>query len=228
MYSQFQKNINQPQLFLVEESVGTIELFPEVWSALEDLTKPKLEVRRSALERLINLEAPYYSPLVTYLLATRITEEDLTIRLRIVETLGNILSPQDNDIPAPQNVRTSLQYYSSGFRTRQIFALLEVSAADHTLEDHVSRLIDTCPYAGRHLIDILKDRKIPIEIRRQAVRMIGKVGYLDALPALERIEGHVEARLYGQKAMPFASHEKPNEVELLPAIRDALRVLRAP
>ena len=58
--------------------------------------------------------------------------------------------------------------------------------------------------------------------------MIGKVGYLDALPALARLEGRVEARLFGQKAMPFASHEKPNEAELLPAIQDALRVLRAP
>jgi HEAT repeat protein len=213
---------------LIEESIGTVELFPEVWSALEDLTKPKLESRRNAIERLINLEAPYYSPLVTYLLATRITEGDLSLRARVVETLGNILSPKENIIPAPQDVRTSLQHYTSGFRTRQIFALLEVSAADNSMEDHVSRLIDACPYAGRHLIDILKDRKIPIDIRRQAARMIGKVGYLDALPALEKLEGRVEARLFGQKAMSFAPHEKPNEAKLLPAIRDALRVLRAP
>ena len=40
----------QPQLFLIEESIGTIELFPTVWGALEDFTKSDLEITTGCIE----------------------------------------------------------------------------------------------------------------------------------------------------------------------------------
>ena len=127
----------QPQLFLLEDSIGTIELFPSVWSALEDLTKAEEELRLNALEKLVELDAPRFSPVVSYILATRILEPIIEIRAKIVETLGKVLSPDDNGFPAPEDVRSSLHLYLSSLRTRQIYSLLQASAEYEYLEDHV-------------------------------------------------------------------------------------------
>ena len=75
MYAEFTQPVSpQPQLFLLEESSGTIELFPAVWGALEDLTKEDVNVRRSALEELIELDAARFSPVVSYILVTKVVE----------------------------------------------------------------------------------------------------------------------------------------------------------
>jgi hypothetical protein len=55
------------------------------------------------------------------------------------------------------------------------------------------------------------------------------VGFLEAIPAMERIQSRLETRLEGQQSMPFApvSHDS-DEVDLLPTVREALAALRAP
>jgi hypothetical protein len=229
MYPDFPQPISpQPQLFLLEESLGTIELFPAVWSALEDLTKADAELRLNALEQLIELDAPRFSPVVSYILVTKITESILELRARIVEALAKVLTPDENGFPAPEDVRNSLHLFLSGFRTRQIYALLQVSAEFNSLEDHVSRLLNACPFAGNHLIDILNDSKTPVGIRMQAAVMIGKVGYIYTLPALEKLAGRLEVRMSGQKAMDFAPQKNSKESSLLPVVNEAIRTLRAP
>jgi hypothetical protein len=229
MYPDFPQPISpQPQLFLLEESFGTIELFPAVWSALEDLIKADAELRLNALEQLIELDAPRFSPVVSYILVTKITESILEIRARIVEALAKVLTPDENGFPAPEDVRNSLHHYLSGFRTRQIYALLQVSAEFNSLEDHVSRLLNACPFAGSHLIDILNDSKTSVGIRMQAAVMVGKVGYIYTLPALEKLAGRLEARMSGQKAMDFAPQKNSKESSLLPVVNEAIRTLRAP
>jgi hypothetical protein len=229
MYPDFPQPISpQPQLFLLEESFGTIELFPAVWSALEDLTKADAELRLNALEQLIELDAPRFSPVVSYILVTKITESILELRARIVEALAKVLAPDENGFPAPEDVRNSLHLYLSGFRTRQIYALLQVSAEFNSLEDPVSRLLNACPFAGNHLIEILNDSKTPVGIRMQAAVMIGKVGYIHTLPALEKLAGRLEVRMSGQKAMDFAPRKNSKESSLLPVVNEAIRMLRAP
>jgi len=229
MYPDFPQPISpQPQLFLLEESIGTIELFPAVWSALEDLTEADPEIRLNALEQLIELDAPRFSPVVSYILVTKITESILELRARIIEALGKVLTPDENGFPAPEDVRNSLHLYLSGFRTRQIYALLQVSAEYDSLEEHVCRLLNACPFAGNHLIDILNDSKTPIEIRMQAAVLIGKVGYLYTLPAMEKLARRLEARRFGQKTMGFAPQRNSIESSLLPVVNEALRTLRAP
>lgn len=229
MFPDFPQPISpQPQLFLLEESIGTLELFPAVWSALEDLTKADPEVRINALEQLIELDAPRFSPVVSYILVTKITESTVELRARIIEVLGKVLSPDKNGFPAPEDVRSSLHLYLSGFRTRQIYALLQVSAEYNFLEEHVSRLLNACPFAGNHLIDILNDSKTPIDIRMQAAVMIGKVGYLYTLPALEKLSRRLDARMSGQKTMDFARQRNSIESSLLPVVNEALQTLRSP
>jgi HEAT repeat protein len=229
MYAEIPQPVSpQPQLFLLEESIGTIELFPAVWGALEDLTKDNVNTRSAALEELNELNAARFSPVVSYLLVTRIAEPNIDLRRRIIDTLGEVLLPDSNGYPAPEDVRSSLHHYLSGFRTRQIYALLEACAEYSSSEDHVGRLLNACRFAGNHLIDILNDPKTPLEVRRQAAVMIGKVGYLYTVPALEKLARRLEARIAGQTAMNFATKKNSSESDLLPTVEEALRDLKTP
>jgi hypothetical protein len=221
-------SLPQPSLFFLEESTGNLELFPAVWGAVEDLTKPDAHIRREAVDRLANLNAPRFSPIVAYVLTTRLTDPDLRTRAKVIASLGGVLSPDENGNPAPDDVRNVVLLNLSQLRTRQIFALLQVSVQDPQLIHFIARLLDACPYAGSHLVDILTDAHAPLEIRQQGAILIGLVGYLDALPALEKLENRLEARLNGQKVMPFAPPPNLSESELLPAIRNTLALLRAP
>jgi HEAT repeat protein len=221
-------NPPQPLLFDLGESTARIELFPAVWGAAEDLTSPDTGVRKDALRRLQELEAPRYSPLVAYLLATRLTDKDIEFRAEIVKLLGEVLSPDRDGQPAPENVRQALSAYLAQMRTRHTFAILQVIAEWPSLQTHAASILNACPYAGNHLADILSDRKSPLAVRKQAGRMIGHVGFLDALPALERLSARLEARLNGQRAMPFAPVPSAEELELLPVVHTAMTLLRAP
>lgn len=82
----------------------------------------------------------------------------------------------------------------AGMRTRQIFALLQVIEFDKSADEAVSSLLGYCSFAGGHLAQILGNRTAPLSIRRQAAHCIGRIGYLDALPALERLVSRLESR----------------------------------
>jgi hypothetical protein len=216
----------QPLLLILDDSTGQFEIFPAVWVAIENLVLPDAEIRHKALDRLLQLNAPRFSPIVAYILATRLTDPDIKFRARIVRTLSEILMPDDEGNPAPENVRNCLTLILSQSRTRQIFALLQVIVDNSSLESQAAHLINACPYGGTHLVDIMNNPKAPIEVRKQAVGMIGRVGFLDTLSSLERLESKLENRLNGQKTMPFAPTGGWDEVDLLPSIRTALNCLR--
>jgi hypothetical protein len=229
MYAEFPQPVSpQPQLFLLEESAGAIELFPAVWSALEDLTKEDASIRRSALEELIELDAARFFPVVAYILVTRILEPSVEIRAKIIETLSKVLLPDNRGLPAPEDVRSSLYHYLSSFRTRQIFALVEACTEFESIEDHAARLLNASRFAGNHLLELVIDPKIPLKIRKKSVVLIGKVGYLDTLPALEKLAGRLEAKITGQTSMKFVSQTESNESELIPDLEEAIGVLKTP
>jgi hypothetical protein len=113
-------------------------------------------------------------------------------------------------------------------RKRNIFALLQVAEHKISSETNVAVLLNTCSYAGNALANIFTDRKIPIPIRRQAVIYTGRVGFLDAIPALEKLADRLESRMNGQSSMPFAPPSDSDEKSLLPAVQTALRLLQSP
>lgn len=220
----------QPTFFdVIETSSGLIELFPAVWSAAEGLISPDARTRITAFDRLLELGAPRLSPLISYLLATRIIEPDLPLRCRIVRALGDLLVLDEHGHQAPEAVRRYMIAYLAQMRTRPIFCLLQVAIADPSLEAHVTRLLNTCPHAGGHLAEIFSDRGASLPLRQQAVHFVGLVGFLDAIPALERLAARLEARRNGQQSMPFAPPSGPqqNESDLLPEIHKTLGLLRA-
>lgn len=219
----------QPSLFdLDDSSSGIAELFPEVWAVLEGLGHPDEQRRRVSLAYLSDSGAHRLSPLVVYVLATRITDPDIDTRVKVIRLLGAVLSPDSNGNPAPDVVRHQLTSYLSQMRTRQIFALLQVLAKEPGLESQVAALLSGCPFAGNHLADVVVSRKTPLEIRRKAVRLIGRVGYLDAIPALERLLSRLESRMHGQQTMPFVPKSSSEEAELLPDLQLTLALLRSP
>jgi hypothetical protein len=222
-------NLTQQTLFYLNDtSYNTIELFPSVWTAAEALTSPELAVRQAGFERLEGLNAARFSPLVAYLLATRIKEPDIKLRVRVVRHLASVFSPDEKGQMAPDAVRQHLKAFLSQMRNRSLFSLLQVADFDPTTEPCVAALLKACPFAGNNLACILADRRLRMSIRKQAVIFIGKVGYLDAIPALERIASRLESRLNGQQAMPFAPTDGNDEAELLAPVMTAITQLRAP
>jgi hypothetical protein len=207
---------------------GAVEFFPEVWGATELLTSPDLIERRDALDRLIVLDAPRLSPLVAYIVATRIFDTDMVIRQKAVDILGKILNPRETGKLAPPSVRLHLKAYFSQIGIRGFLNLLEVAESYPESEAKISSLLNICSQSGDFLVQVMSDRKTPFEIRRQAIVFIGRVGFLEAIPALEKFENRLESRLNGQKSMPFAPPSSPDENSLLPFIQATLTLLRAP
>jgi hypothetical protein len=198
------------------------------WHAAEDFISPDPEQRRAALKVLLEHQAARKSTLIAYLLVSRLTEPDLELRSAIITALANILIADDSGNPATENVRRILSVQLGQMRQRQVYALLQVIVYNPEYIKPVDCLLDLCSYAGSHLGDILSERIFPLDIREQAARAIGRVGYLDALPVLERMVTRLEARSNGQKTLPFISPGAPDEINLLPAVREALHCLKEP
>jgi hypothetical protein len=219
----------QPMLFeFSDTATSVVELFPAVWGAVEGLTAPDVDIRHQSLDQLLEWDAPRISPLVAYVLASRIIDSDLTLRFRVVQTIGDVFSSKDINKIAPVAVRQHLRAYLSQMTRRGILCLLEVSEHFPAAESQVASMLNACPQAGSILAEIMADRRLPLTIRKQAIHYIGRVGFLDAVSALKRMEERLVSRMNGQKAMPFAPPGEPDQVSLLPAIQVALTMLREP
>jgi hypothetical protein len=165
---------------------------------------------------------------VTYLFATRLAEPDLALRKQVVIALADLLMIDQHGLAAPDNVRRTLAACLNQMHIFAIQSLLETSVADPDIEDRLTLLFNNCPEAGLPLAEILADRKHALEIRLQAARLIRRVGYLDTINDLERLEARLETRIAGQQVMPFAPPAMQDEQALLGEIRAALLALREP
>ena len=222
-------NISQPMLFdFADTATGALEFFPEVWSAAEKLTSPELLVRRDALDRLIVLDAARLSPLVAYLVATRIFEPDLDLRNQVINLPGSILSPHETGKLTPPEVRFHLKEYCLMLGRRGIIHVLEVAEAHPEVESKVAALLNLCSQSGNELAKIMSDRRVSIGLRRQAINFIGRVGFIEAIPMLEKLEQRLESRMNGQRTMSFAPPSTQDENSLLPVVQATLTLLQEP
>jgi len=222
----FQTRLEQPSLFEFDDtSTDAVELFPAVWAAGEAIISPDREFRMQGLEQIAQSRAARFSPLIAYLLVTRLNEPEMDLRSRVVNILADVLRLDSQGRVAPETVRLQLINHLARMRTRQIYSLLQVVDFDPQALDSVAVLLNACSFAGNHLSDLVLDRKIGVSIRMRAVELIGEVGYLDAMPVLERIRTRLEARLNGQQHMPFVTLESDDEVALLPTIQASLDLL---
>lgn len=224
----YKPEITQLPLLNLDESTNAVELFPAVWAALENLIGSNLHERHQSLLSLQDINAARFSPLVAYILITLLSDSDLELRKIIIHVLGEVLAPDEDGNPAPTEVRTILLRYLGQLRTRQIYAILQALTEDYTLVTSAKRIFNACSFAGTHLIEILNDPMVPLEIRKYAALMIGEVGYSGALSALERIENRLESKIIGQKSMPFLPTTSSGEEELLPVLQQVITLLKTP
>lgn len=219
--------ILQLPLFDYGESVSNVvELFPAVWQATECLTSPDSSVRERGLEALFELGAQKVSPLVAYMVATCLNDQEIAIRRQVTYILADLLIKDASGKPIHEEVRKVVVNYLHKLNETTIYGLLEITLIDPEVEKSVFHLLNACPYAGRHLGDILNNWKNPIQIRQKAVYFIGWVGYLEELPVLERLYSRLEARQNGQTMMSFVPPSSKSDEDILPALRVAIRQLQ--
>ena len=220
----------QPNLFdLPEFATGVAELFPAAWIAMEHLASSNLEERLTGFDQLKELDAHRVSPLVAYVLATRLDDPDINLRAKVVGALGGLLYQGGGSNPlTPPEVKQSIRSFLSQMRRRKVYALLQVAQHYPQNQSDVAAILRGCSNAGRVLVEIFSDRKLPIEIRRQAIQFSGIVGFLDAVPGLERLAERMESRMNGQRSMSFAPLVDPEEKSLLHVVQTTLALLNAP
>jgi hypothetical protein len=218
--------VSQLPLFEFGEiTTGQVELFPTVWGAAESLSSSESKQRQQGLELLVKCGATRLSPLVIYVVYTRLTDPDLETRSHIIQALADILTPDEKGRQAPEPVRQHLMAQLGRMRTREIYALLQLLVFKPDLTPQVGKLMNACPYAGTHLADLAASRKAPLEIRRNAIRLAGEVGYCDVIPTLERMLARLESKVNGQQAMVFAPPSGMEDADLLPDVKGALAKL---
>jgi hypothetical protein len=222
-------NLLQLALFeLQKTSSETIELFPKVWAAAEALTDANIENRCEGLACLEEVRAARFSPLISYLLFSKLTDPDLGVRTRIIRNLAAVLSPDEAGQSAPDVVRQVLLHHLSQMQFLQVHAMLEAVVYDPTVEAPVGILIKANCNAGSDLSEILSDRRQALAIRKQAANFIARVGFVDASPSLERLIGRIESRVNGQQAFSFSQIDAMDEAQLLPSLKSVLTILQAP
>jgi hypothetical protein len=201
-----ENQLSQPKLFAIsDDSSEVLELVPEVWEAAERLTSPVDLEREKGLSDLASLDVCRQSPLVAYLLATRLADPNLEVRFHVIQVLGDVLRMMDEDPAAPDAVRRHLQGYISHMRRRQIYAILQVVDVYSAAEEDITAILNMCSYAGVALSAIFSDRKAPISIRQKAIYFCGRVGFVDAVPALELLVSRLQAQSEKQTHMDFVS-----------------------
>jgi len=197
-----------------------------VLQALEDFTGPDVPTRSQGLDRLLQLEAHLRSPLAAAVLGLRTLEPDLSLRCRVVAALACVLRPPP-DGPRPMDeVRIWLRGSLAEMRQRQVFALLQVLAASPDQQDAVCTVLSACSFSGDALLMILSNRSAEPAVRVAAAKAIGRIGFLEAAPAMEAQLARIARRKSGQLAMVFAPGAEIEEEILLPAIQGALQALR--
>jgi hypothetical protein len=225
------EGINTFQLALLDfekTSSSSFELFPKVWGAAEALTDIGVVNRQTSLDCLDELSAARFSPLVAFLLFSRITDPDLMVRARIIKMLAEVLRPDSQGQFAPEPVRQNLLFNLTRMQLREIFMLLETAEFDASTTDSVATLLKVNHLAGGDLTIILADRKMPLAVRRQAANFIAQVGYIDAVPGIERLINRLDARVNGQQTFIMNSVDALDELELLPILQSVLKGLKAP
>lgn len=219
-------NLQPEALMTINGAEGSnIDETNRVWGAAEALTSPDLETRHLGLKQLVEQDAVRHQPLVAYLLLSRLTEPDIALRAQIVDAIAEVIIPNGHGDPAKAPSFSTMMVELMGMRTRQIYALLQVVDFDTLNEPKVASLLDYCSYAGSHLAHILSTRTLPLSLRKQAAYFIGRIGYLDALPALERMAARLETRCNSRIEL---GESDGDETALLSLIRSSLELLRAP
>lgn len=197
----------------------------DVLYALEELVGPQVQTRTHGLEQLLALDAHRRSPVVAAILANRVGEPDIDLRLEIVKALAMVLRPDLDGTRALDSVRCWLRYTLGRMRRRETYALLQIIVISPENLDPVCQVLDACSFSGVALVQILADRNVDVAIRIAAAKAIGRIGFLEAEPVLQRLGQRLARRKAGQMEMAFAPIPNHEAQALLPEVINALHAL---
>lgn len=219
----------QPSLFeFGGTATGSLEIIPQLWYVAEALTSRSTDARLAAIEYIIKQDAAKLSSLISYMLVTRICDPSMEVRIAVIRALGDILCLDEKGMETPSDVKLTLYEQFSRLEEEDVLAILQAAEVDPSLDIDIEVLFRSSSIAGHHLVNILKDRRQSARTRGLATEYVGRIGYLDAIPDLERLQNRLIAKRNGQKALPFNQHDFRNENQLLNKIRTALEDLTAP
>jgi hypothetical protein len=201
------------------------------WVAGEMFVSPHVEERRRGFNILFGSDAARRSPLTPQLLAACVDEPDLALRSQIVHALADYFEIRGHVYRYPPEIRSAVAGHLRKFERPHIHALAELqnaarAGAVKVRTESLICLLDRVPNASGLLCRMAGDRSLPADLRCAAVELIGQVGFTDALAALEGLEARLEGRRAGQLTMTFAPTDHPEDLHLLPALKETLRALR--
>lgn len=163
-----------------------------LWDTAEGLLSPDPNIRDNSLDRLEEIDGFFRSPLVAFLLVSRISEPDLEIRLHLIQLLGRLV---DYNTPGQHLTDQSLVFAQDALDQMdkiQLIKILEVSDSYLAAEGAISNILKLSSYAGVGLSGIVNDRKLPVSLRQQAIFYCGEVGFLSSRPTLQNLVQRVE------------------------------------
>jgi len=167
----------------------------EIWIAAEKLISLQPGQREEGLDYLFAENVFCESPLAAYLLATRITDDDLEVRFHSIQYLGILLDYEGSENPGFND--QALKYvhnYLIHLGEREIRQILEVAEAYLSAEEAITNILKMNSYAGSLLSGIVNDRKNSSYLRQQAVYFGGEVGLVEMVPILENLILRIEKR----------------------------------
>lgn len=219
--------IQLPLFIYGEPSENILEVLPAVWNAAESLAAPDPTTRNQAINAILELGVQRVSPLIAYLLVTRLDDPEISIRRRVIYVLGDLLMDETSRKDAPDNVRKTIIHALQRLNEDTAYGLLEVAVIDPKIEKFLFQLFNNCSTAGKYLGEILSQRKHSLPIRQKAIYFVGQVGYTEVLPVLERLYNRLEARQNDQYSMSFAPSAVDHDENILPILRIAIDRLTA-
>ena len=164
----------------------------QAWINLENLIATDPNLREKGLEDLESLEGFQDHPLMIYILATRLVDPELEIRFHAVQLLGKLLNYDQPEQALPEQSFRTLIEYTTQLDKGQLIKILEVSAAYLSAEEAITSILKLCSYAGKVLGGIVNDRKLPVEIRQQAIHYCGEVGFLNTGTVIRNLIQRIE------------------------------------
>lgn len=200
------------------------------WIAGEMFVSPHIEERRRGFAILFGSEVVRRSLLTIQLLASRVDEPDFNLRAQIVQALADYFELRGLEYRYPVEVRVAAASHLRKFERPQLIALLELhqearAGRVRLTADALSRLLERVPNAATHLTRLAGERGLALHLRREAIELIGHVGFTEAQNALAGLETRISGRRAGQLAMTFAPSDHADEQQLLPVLRATLQIL---
>ena len=177
-------DLDQRTKFLSENS--------QAWLILEKMISPDPYLRDKGLEDLYSLQDFQNHPLIVYVLVTRILDPDLEIRLHAIQMLGKMLGSNSPGEELPENSFRTVTEFTSQMDKGGLIKLLEIGVAYIAAEEAIITILKLCSFAGKDLGGIVNDRRLPVEIRQQAIHFSGEVGFLNTVSAIRNLIQRIE------------------------------------